>query len=394
MKTATDTLVIGGGLSGLHTAWSLRQRGIEVMLVDARNRLGGRVLSRTAGAPSAARFDLGPTWFWPGQQRMEALVRTLDLDSHVFEQPSAGDAIFEDQQGKIHRGIQGVSMAGSYRVDGGIGTIVDRLASTLPETSLRLGTRATRITPEVDGLRTTVLPAEAGATGGDDTKEEDEDEQVINSARVVIALPPRLAAETIRLSPALADDHRDALGAIPTWMAGHGKVIALYDEPFWRADGLSGDAVSYRGPLGEIHDASPRADKGNPIGTARGTDSPGALFGFLGVPAPARADRADALRKAAIEQLVRLFGPRAETPWEVWLKDWAFDPLTATSRDQTEPHAHAALPSMPALEPLWDGRLLWSGAETAHEGPRNNGYLEGALEASQRTVRHILNAAR
>ncbi|EDT04545.1 hypothetical protein BamIOP4010DRAFT_1927 [Burkholderia ambifaria IOP40-10] len=58
-------------------------------------------------------------------------------------------------------------------------------------------------------------------------------------------------------------------------MAPHAKYIAIYDTPFWRDQGLSGEARSARGPFGEIHDAS------MPGGCA-------ALFGFFGVPAQVR----------------------------------------------------------------------------------------------------------
>lgn len=360
----TDTLIIGGGLSGLHTAYALHQRGIEVMLVEARDRLGGRILSRSDGDSPAPAFDLGPTWFWPGQERMAALVRTLDLDRHVFEQPSQGDALYEDQQRRLQRGVGGISMAGSYRVDDGIARITDRLARALPADLVRLDSRVLQIERHADRLSTTAR--------------REGHELVIDSARVVVAVPPRLAASSITFAPELPAEHHTALLATPTWMAGHAKLIARYDRPFWRADGLSGDAISYRGPLGEIHDASP----------AEGETA--ALFGFVGVPPHAREGQEDALREAAKAQLTRLFGRQAAKPLDLWLKDWAFDPLTATEDDRDGQHVHAAPWSSAMAEAAWQGRLLWSGAETAHEGPRNNGYLEGALEASERTVRQIV----
>ncbi len=88
-------------------------------------------------------------------------------------------------------------------------------------------------------------------------------------------------------------------------------------------------------------------------------------------------------------QLEKLFGQPAARPREVLRKDWAFDPLTATEDDREAQLSHP-LPSRATAKSTWDDRLLWSGSETADEGPRNNGYLEGALEASARTVRRIL----
>ncbi len=71
------------------------------------------------------------------------------------------------------------------------------------------------------------------------------------------------------------------------------------------------------------------------------------------------------------------------------LKDWAFDPLTATEDDREAQLSHPLPWSQATARGTWDDRLLWSGSETADEGPRNNGYLEGALEASARTVRQL-----
>ncbi|MGB2941593.1 MAG: FAD-dependent oxidoreductase [Candidatus Macondimonas sp.] len=55
-----DTLIIGGGLSGLALAAQLAAQGRDFLLVEARDRLGGRILTRREGA---AHYDLGPTWF-------------------------------------------------------------------------------------------------------------------------------------------------------------------------------------------------------------------------------------------------------------------------------------------------------------------------------------------
>ncbi len=364
----TDVLIIGGGLSGLHTAYSLHRdtspdTGTHVTLIEARNRLGGRILSRSGPNSDGSAYDLGPTWFWPGQHRMEALVRTLELEREIFEQPSAGEALYENDSGAVLRGLGGASMAGSYRLDGGLAKIIRALAEQLPDDTVQLRTRATHITQHGDRLHTTI--------------HRDGHDSIINSARIVIALPPRLAVNSISLSPDLPTQARDLLQHTATWMAGSAKLVALYDEPFWRKDGLSGDAISYRGPLGEIHDASPR------------TNGPAALFGFVSVPPDIRRNQEDALKEAALAQLEKLFGHQAAHPRDVYVKDWAFDNLTATAADQEPQITHPAPWSGAAPEISWEGRLMWSGSETAEGGLRNTGYLEGALEASERTVHQL-----
>ena len=160
-----------------------------------------------------------------------------------------------------------------------------------------------------------------------------------------------------------------------TWMAGQAKAVAVYDRPFWREAGLSGDAMSRHGPMVEIHDASPH--QGGPY----------ALFGFIGVPPQARSDE-QALRQHLLAQLGRLFGAEAAEPKQLYVKDWAFDPFTATQADQRPLYAHPSYGMPRALADLWGGKLHMSGTETA---PQFGGYLEGALEAAENTL-SVLNA--
>ena len=75
--------IVGGGLAGLVAAWRLVQQGVrDVVLLEARTTLGGRILSVDAAgmrvdmAESALdRFDLGPSWFWPAlQPQLDQLI--------------------------------------------------------------------------------------------------------------------------------------------------------------------------------------------------------------------------------------------------------------------------------------------------------------------------------
>ena len=63
----TNVAIIGGGLSGLHTARLLAGHGIDFLLIEAKERLGGRILGASVpwADASRAQYDLGPTWFWP-----------------------------------------------------------------------------------------------------------------------------------------------------------------------------------------------------------------------------------------------------------------------------------------------------------------------------------------
>ena len=358
----TKVLIIGSGLSGLHTAYELQKQGISFLLLEARSRLGGRVLSRNWQQPDyddkLTAYDIGPAWFWPGQTHLENLVHELDLADQVFYQQETGDAVYENAEGHIQRGIQGISMAGSYRLQGGNSQLIANLYKHLPENSVTLNACAQQIQQHKNGL-TTIATLEGETV-------------TIQSEAVVIAAPPRVALQKITFEPALPEARIAALNNIKTWMAGHAKLLAFYETPFWLEQGYSGDCISQAGPMHEIHDASPKAG------------GPYALFGFMGVPAADRVDD-DLLKQAAVEQLVRLFGEQAASPLEIYYKNWAQDDLTATVLDQEMLTSHPTNDIQQASESGWDNRLIWSGTETS-DG-RFNGYLEGALEASARTVK-------
>jgi monoamine oxidase len=198
--------------------------------------------------------------------------------------------------------------------------------------------------------------------------------QQLMADQVIAAIPPRVLAETVRFTPALDAVIDQRWRHTPTWMAPHAKFVALYDRPFWRDAGLSGMVQSMVGPMPEIHDAT----------TASGQ---AALFGFVGVGAAQRATLGEpALTTACIAQLARLFGPQAEDPAATLLKDWAADPLTATSADQIAT-GHPVPEVTPWVQGVWQQRLSLAGSETS---PREPGYLAGAVIAARRAVDTLL----
>lgn len=357
----TETVIVGGGLSGLYAAFRLSRQDRDFLLLEGRGRLGGRILSNSAPATRSANapvgFDLGPTWYWPDQPRMAGLLRELKIES--FQQATQGASRYEDPQ----RGVESFRSPGmippSFRVAGGMARIIDGLVERLPAERLRCGTRVTAIAKTPGGLEITLV---------DDTGEE---RQSV-AERVLLAIPPRLAARSIAFTPTLPAPLLETLAGIPTWMAGHAKVVAVYERPFWRDHGLSGHAFSHSGPAMEIHDASQ-------------PDGPAALFGFLGIPAAQRRTHAEAtLKAAAVTQFERLFGPEAARPQALFLKDWAKDPLTATEDDLAPLYEHPAY-GLPAaakesLSALWEGRLVFCVTEAAKS---QGGYLEGALVAAE-----------
>ncbi len=350
-----EVCVIGAGISGLHTAHELAKQGVRVKLLEARERVGGRIHSPCAARDSNARFDLGPSWFWPGQTNIESLVMELGLQDSVFQQHAQGDAIYEPIGTAIQRGIGGISMAGSYRVNGGLRTVTQSLMTRLIELA---GEHALETDAQVASVELTEQNVVVRYAQGKEC----------HANKLVLAMPPRVALSTIAFTPDLKSERKDELNAVATWMAGHAKAVIIYPRPFWRDAGLSGDVISQRGPLSEIHDAT--SYQGTP-----------ALFGFFATPPGHRKTDKTEIEQQIKSQLVRIFGEQASAPDEILYSDWAREPLTATERDQHILNHHPSNYRSTIVEPDWQARLVWSGSEAAKG--HYNGYIEGALLASR-----------
>ena len=374
MRTARIAIV-GAGVSGLYAAWLLQQQGLtDWLLIEGRTAVGGRILSEPAADACAAlnpasrtdRFDLGPSWFWPGYQRqLDRLVRELGLER--FEQHESGDMLVERSPSAPVRRMQGyVNSPPSMRLVGGMGALTDALLQRLDATRIVTGQSVRRMRCTDAQVELDSEDASGRATSW-------------RAEQAWLARPPRLVMQQIGFTPALPAPLAQAWQATATWMAPHAKYVAIYDRPFWREQGLSGEARSACGPLGEIHDAS------TPGGSA-------ALFGFFGVPARLRQGAPEAaLRAHCRAQLARLFGPQASMPKAELFKDWAIDPYTATASDSDSLGQHPEAPASEASTGPWAGRLTGIGSEWAHQFP---GYVAGAIEAASVGVRSLAALSR
>jgi len=349
-----DNLIIGGGLSGIYAAHLLTRKGKSFTLLEARERLGGRILS-----PEDQGFftDLGPSWYWPTiHPQMARLISELKLTG--YRQFEEGFGRFQSVSGTVQTVSGYANEPRSWRLEGGMFAIIEKLCEDLPENCLRLNHPVCSI--ERNG-------SEAIVNVG---KLEQEPQAQFKAKKVILALPPRLIASTILFNPDLPPNLTQAMLKIGTWMAGQAKFYALYEEPFWRRDGLSGQAFSQRGPLGEIHDGSNNAK------------APYGFTGFVGIPAVQRHDQ-KLLTEAIFEQLALIYGQPAGQPTAFFYKDWAREQFTATKLDQPPMYTHPLYTPPAGQTSFWDNLIHFAGTETA---PQHGGYLEGALTAAERAT--------
>jgi monoamine oxidase len=197
---------------------------------------------------------------------------------------------------------------------------------------------------------------------------------VVKARRAIVAVPPTLAARIVYRPPLPAS--RDQL----TQRVPAGSVIkchAVYDAPFWRDAGLTGQVTGDLGPVKVVFDNSP------PGGT------PGVLLAFLEGAAARQLNRvsADERRAAVVGSLVEYFGPRAADPVEYVDLDWSEEEWT---RGCYGAHFPPGVWTQygPALRASVD-RIHWAGTETATVW---SGYMDGAVQSGERAAAEVVAA--
>ena len=365
----TSVAIIGGGLSGLYAAYLLEKKGIDYVLLEARPTLGGRIVTEKLPKDNESidSFDLGPSWFWPAyQQQLAQLIGELQLES--IAQFEDGDMMVERSPNEPAVRTHGYkSSPPSMRLKGGMAALIEALYHQLDASRILTGQIVRQLNNTSEGIEIKVT---------NEVKSEDASGQIMTwqAQHVLLALPPRLAAESIQFQPALPAALSAQWQQTATWMAPHAKYVAVYETPFWQKQGLSGAAKSSQGPMVEIHDASVRGGSG-------------ALFGFIGVPASARQSVSEEVLKVHCRaQLGRLFGAKAENPKIEYIKDWAQEPFTATAADISSDGQHASAPAYKATSGLWENCLTGIGSEWSMQFP---GYLAGAIDAANKGVQEL-----
>ncbi|HEV3227033.1 MAG TPA: FAD-dependent oxidoreductase [Acidimicrobiales bacterium] len=449
-RIEADVCVVGAGYAGLTAARRLRQGGKTVAVLEARDRIGGRIW--TYQLPDGSPIDRGGGWLGPkhdaifglagevgvstyktwvkgahllvgddrirrytgliptisplavitialAQYRIDRMAKTLPLDepwnakraaewdtttvaqwlerSHI--RTKIGRDLFEmavrglftgdlNDTSFLHwlflvRGHGSLNTLFSIEngsqenlVEGGAGSIARRMADELGD-AVRLNSPVRTITHR------------------DDRVVVDADEVSVTARHAVVAVPPALTLG-IQFDPALPEDratlYRKAVAGPET------KTLVVYDEPFWRTDGYSGQS-SEPGSASEVTlDASPISGK------------PGVIASFTFGAVAERVDSLDPKerRGLVLDALAKRFGPRAAAPVEYvetawWKEEW------------TKGCSMAHLPPgvLTRYGPLLrapHGRLHWAGTETSTV---SHGAIDGAVRSGQRAAAEILAAS-
>jgi monoamine oxidase len=200
------------------------------------------------------------------------------------------------------------------------------------------------------------------------------DKATVKARQVVVAIPPHLAGR-IAYEPGLPGARDQLTQRMP--IGSLIKTIAVYDTPFWRAEGLNGQVTRDTGPVTVMFDASP----------ASGT--PGVLLGFIdGDDARTLSDQPDAARAtAALKSYATYFGQRAGNPRIYFDQVWDTEiytggcPVGLMGPGVMVEYGTALRASV--------GRIHWAGTETATVW---TGYMDGAVQAGRRAAGEALAA--
>lgn len=211
-----SAVIIGAGISGLYAAKLLEKAGVDYVILEARDRTGGRVLSglELAGSSAGLHVDMGAAWFWPDiQPDFAHLIERLNLPVIAHGRP--GDMLYERQlNSPPERYPAWESSPASFRLKGGMQALTVALKSQIPAEKIKTGHQVRSVSRAARKVQV-------------HTRSEGSKEVVFSGEHVFLALPPALAAK-IEFIPAMPEHVLSNWRKTPTWMAPHAKYVAVY----------------------------------------------------------------------------------------------------------------------------------------------------------------------
>lgn len=413
----TDVVIVGAGFTGLSAAQALKDTGLHVLILEARDRVGGRVESQVNVL--GERIDTGGQSICEDMPQVMALVRqhgkTL-VEAHLHGdftvQPPMSEADAErtytrsmalrkrmlaippddpaiagltvaawldrqpdssDAKAAFHSMIEGLWCVSIDELP--LWYLISndsRVTNEVPESQYWVAETMHALADDLAApltaqlrLATPVTRIERGPTGLRVLASNAEGQAVTVEARAALVAVPPVMASRLDHSPALPTPLTRALAA---WRSGAViKILLRYDRAFWRDRGLSG-MVMWREPHGLFaFDCSADERHAKLVFFASG---PRALQW--------RKAGADFVRTEALASLAAALGPDAATPLDVTIRDWTDDRWSGGAYSDLIMDMNAT----DAEDVLRAGAppLFFASSELSPSYP---GYIEGAIVAGR-----------
>jgi monoamine oxidase len=444
----TEVAIVGAGIAGLMAARRLADAGVDVLVLEARERVGGRIYTRPGR--DGTLLDLGAQWIGPTQRHLTQLATELGVatfktydtgnnveyrkgqhttysgpiptadpvasadiieamlnlttmatqvpldapwqapDAAVWDTQTAGTWIdmnvaSDGARNLLTLAVQAVFSAEPHDLSllhvlfyiHSAGGLIDLLGVTAGAQESRFVGGAQQVPiklAEALGERV-LLGVPIGRVTQDETSARLEGDAIsVRADRAIITLPPALAGR-LRYTPQLPGLRDQLTQRMP--MGTVIKVHCIYDTPFWREAGLTGQASSDSGAVRITFDNSPE------------DGSRGVLLGFIeGDEGRSWGQRSAEERRAEVLAcLVRYFGEAAGRPTDYVEQSWVEEEFTRGCYAGYMPPGVWTAYGEALRAPV--GRLHWAGTETATVW---NGYMEGALLSGERAAAEVLAA--
>jgi monoamine oxidase len=417
-----DVIIVGAGFTGLVAASQLADAGLDVLLLEARSRVGGKVESTVL--TNGRRVDTGGQFFCRDMPQLMALIKahgTTPVMSYadgdtVFRppvSPAEGLALWHQVDALRERmiatdpqdpGLAGLTVAawvarqdipsnvaqGFLRLVKGLwcrspdeisfaylASNDRRITNTHSELEMFLAETMHWLAGRVAANLDHRLKLDARVTHVDHSPDRvtvKVRQELFSARKLVLALPPSMTRR-LSFAPVLPDTVSRALAA---WSAGEAiKVHVTYARPFWRIDGLSG-SVMWQEPQGLYACDASRGDYAG-------------LIVFIGGPlAEEWHDRPQSeLQTFILGLLVDAFGPEAGQPQEVHIRDWVADPWSGGAYSDVIVDLDAA----DAEDVLNQGAppVYFASSELSPSFP---GYIEGAIVAGKQVAERVFSDVR
>lgn len=349
-----NIIIIGGGLCGLTSAYLLAKEGITTTILEARNRLGGRI--HTLRKDGKAPIEMGATWL--GKKHHHLLDLLDELNIGITEQFMGDKGYYEPMSVSPPQLVDlPPNEEPSYRIEGGSDNLINSLANYPDDNQVLLDQAVTSIRKNSNKL------------------EVETNNDLFKADAIINTLPPKLLMDSVAFTPTLPNELHKTAHQTHTWMAESIKVALTFQEPFWRKPNSSGTIFSNVGPVNEMYDHSDEHQ------------SRYALKGFMNEAyhSVSQNDR----KELVLKQLQRFYGDKANTYCSYHETLWKDETYSFAKYDNhIVPHQNNGNPIF--QKPYLDNQLFISGSETASSFP---GYMDGAVESAQRSVDQIMEKA-